>query len=168
MSVRDASAGSRPIIVGGGTPGYTVAMETAGLYREAVVAHNRAPRHFGSLPGATHAGCGANPACGDDLAVRLRVEDGRIAGLAFEGEACAVAIAAASMLGDALIGAELRRVAVLRAAFARLLQGGVDDPLLGELQALAGLGAHPARQRCAWLSFEAVEAALAVDPGAAR
>jgi nitrogen fixation protein NifU and related proteins len=136
-------------------------MDPAGLYREVVIAHNRAPRRFVSLVQPTHAGRGANPACGDDLAVQLRVRDGRIDELGFGGEGCAVAIATASMLGDSLAGAEISRIAALRAAFARLLAGEAAVAGLGELQALSGLREHPARHRCAWLAFEAVEDALA-------
>lgn len=136
-------------------------MDPAGLYREVVIAHNRAPRHFGVLARATHAGRGANPACGDELCVQLHVEGGRVVDLGFSGEGCAVAIAAASMLGDALGGAATGHVGRVREAFARLLEAGAPDPLLGELAALSGLRAHPARHRCAWLAFEAVEDALA-------
>jgi nitrogen fixation protein NifU and related proteins len=136
-------------------------MDPAGLYREVVIAHNRAPRRFAPLAHATHAGRGANPACGDDLAVQLRVVDGRIDELGFGGEGCAVAIATASMLGDALAGAGPAKLAALRADFARLLAGDAAAEGLGELRALSGLQAHPARHRCAWLAFEAVEDALA-------
>jgi nitrogen fixation NifU-like protein len=140
-------------------------MDPAGLYRDVVIAHNRAPRHFVPLAEPTHAGRGANPACGDELAVQLRVRDGRIEDLGFDGEGCAVAIAAASMLGDLLAGAEVARVAALREGFARLLAGDAPADGLGELRALSGLRAHPARHRCAWLAFEAVEGALSADAG---
>lgn len=136
-------------------------MDPAGLYREVVIAHNRAPRHFATLARATHAGRGANPACGDELCVQLHVEGGRVVDLGFSGEGCAVAIAAASMLGDALAGTGVGHVARVREAFDGLLAGAAPAPVLGEMAALAGLRAHPARHRCAWLAFEAVEAALA-------
>jgi nitrogen fixation NifU-like protein len=136
-------------------------MQASDLYRDLVIAHNRAPRRFAPIAGATHTGRGANPMCGDDLGVRLHVADGRIVDLGFDGEGCAVCIAAASMLGEALAGAEVSRPEVLRAAFARLLEGGEADPALGDLRALAGLRDHPARQRCAWLAFDAVASALA-------
>ena len=136
-------------------------MQASDLYRDLVIAHNRAPRRFAPITGPTHAGRGANQMCGDDLGVQLRVADGRILDLGFDGEGCAVSIAAASMLGELLAGAEVARHAALREAFARLLGGGEADPALGELRALAGLRDHPARQRCAWLAFDAVSSALA-------
>ena len=114
-------------------------MQPSDLYRDLVIAHNRAPRRFVPIADPTHAGRGANPMCGDDLRVRLRVDDGRIVDLGFDGEGCAVSVAAASMLGEALAGAEVARLATLRDAFARLLEGGEPDPRLGDLRALAGL-----------------------------
>jgi nitrogen fixation NifU-like protein len=142
-------------------------MDPAALYRDLVIEHNRAPRRFGAIAGATHAGRAHNPMCGDDLCFQLRVADGRIVDLGFEGEGCAVAIATASMLGDALAGGGLQRVAMLRSAFEHLLATGEFDALLGDLGALAGLRAHPARHRCARLAFDAVAHALATDAGAA-
>jgi nitrogen fixation NifU-like protein len=139
-------------------------MAVEDIYRQGVLAHNRAPRRFGELPGATHAGDGDNPACGDALHVALRVNAGRIEDLRFRGEACAVTVAAASMLGDLIVDAGTARLQELREKFARLLGGGPGDPDLGELAALAELSRHPTRHRCALLPFEAVQSALASPP----
>lgn len=140
-------------------------MDPAALYRDLVIEHNRAPRRFGAIADATHAGRAHNPLCGDDLRFQLRIADGRIVDLGFEGEGCAVAIATASMLGDTLAGAGPARVALLRSAFEQLLASGEGDATLGDLCALAGLRAHPARHRCARLAFDAVAQALAAGRG---
>lgn len=139
-------------------------MAVEDLYREAVLAHNRAPQRFGELQSPTHAGDGENPACGDALHVGLRVADGRIADLRFKGEACAVTIAAASMLGELIVGGAADRLQALRGKFERLLRGESGDPSLGELAALSELTRHPARHRCALLAFDAVQAALSGSP----
>lgn len=143
-------------------------MDPSALYRELVIEHNRAPRRFGAIAGPTHAGRSANPLCGDDLAFELRLADDRIADLGFTGEGCAVAIATASMLGEALVGGPLVRLPTLRAAFEHLLRSGEADPALGDLGALAGLRGHPSRHRCALLAFDAVGAALDQRAGTAR
>jgi nitrogen fixation NifU-like protein len=140
-------------------------MDPAALYRDLVIEHNRAPRRFGAIAGATHAGRAHNPMCGDDRCFHLRLADGRIADLGFEGEGCALAIATASMLGDALAGGGPDRLPLLRAAFEHLLASGEGDAMLGDLGALAGVRAHPARHRCARLAFDAVAHALATGGG---
>ena len=52
--------------------------ELQDLYGEVILDHNRRPRNFGRLPGASHSAVGHNPLCGDRVEVTLRVEDGRI------------------------------------------------------------------------------------------
>ena len=112
----------------------------------------------------THAGDGENPACGDALHVALRVDDGRVVDLRFSGEACAVTIATASMLGELVVDGGADRLQELRVKFVRLLRGEPADPGLGELAARAELARHPARHRCALLAFEAVQSALSSPP----
>ena len=133
------------------------------LYQRVVLEHNRAPRRFGRLERATHAADRANPRCGDRLHCELDVRDGRIADLRFEGEACAVAIAAASMLGDLACGATGAEVAALGERLRALWQGAGDDPALGELNALAALARFPERRHCAELAFATIAAALRTE-----
>ena len=130
------------------------------LYQRGVLEHNRAPRRFGRLERPTHAADHANPRCGDRLHCELEVRDGRIADLRFEGDACAVAIATASMLGEVACGASGAEVAALGERLAALWRGAAEDPALGELNALAALARFPERRHCAELPFAAIAAAL--------
>jgi nitrogen fixation NifU-like protein len=135
------------------------------LYQEIVLAHNRAPRRFGTLPAPTHAADGANARCGDHLRCELSAPAGRIDDVRFSGESCAVTTACASMLGDLLLGRTAADIAALEQRFRRVLDAACsdtdDDQALGELNALRALRAHPARHRCALLPFATVQAALA-------
>ena len=118
------------------------------LYSETVLAHNRAPHNCGCLESATHHGVAENAMCGDHLELSLRVRDGVIDAVMFDGESCAITTACASMLTQALRGGDAARIAELREA-AR-----------DEFAAFAELCHHPARQRCALLPFDAALAAL--------
>jgi nitrogen fixation protein NifU and related proteins len=135
-------------------------MSVSNLYAEAVLDHFRAPRNFGVLAAHTHAADGANPLCGDALHVELRAEGGQVAELRFRGEACAIATAAASMLGEIAIGRSERELAAIEDRFARLIHSGLRDDSLGDLNALGELAQHPARQKCALLPFATLRAAL--------
>jgi nitrogen fixation NifU-like protein len=77
------------------------------LYGDMILDHNRRPRNFGRLDGATHAAEGNNPLCGDRVTVYLKVADGRVADIAFEGTGCAISTASASMMTEALRGKSL-------------------------------------------------------------
>ena len=138
-------------------------MSAAALYRELILEHNRAPRRFGDLQDCTHAADGANASCGDHLRCELIVHDGRVRDYRFRGECCAIATAAASMLGERLVAFDARQIEALRSAFVNRMRSDMpdaDDPALGELNALGELRRFPARQRCAMLPFATVLAAL--------
>jgi nitrogen fixation NifU-like protein len=128
------------------------------LYSEAVLAHNRAPRHCGCLADATHRGVAENALCGDQLALTLRLRGDLIEAAMFDGESCAITTACASMLTAALHGAPRARVGELRMAMAAMFRGDATAP--GEFAAFAELRHHPARQRCALLPFDAALSAL--------
>ena len=129
-------------------------------YPQVVLDHYRNPRHRGVLDGCTHAADGANPLCGDRLRIELRCDAGRIGEMRFSGEACAIAIATASMLGDCVAGLAREDVAALSARLQHLLATGETDTVPGALPALAGLHRHPARHKCAMLPLATLCAAL--------
>ena len=74
------------------------------LYQEVILDHNRKPRNYGELAQASHKAQGHNPLCGDHLSVALNIEGGQIAGIAFQGESCAICKASASMMTASVKG----------------------------------------------------------------
>jgi nitrogen fixation NifU-like protein len=137
-------------------------MSVTDLYRERVLAHNRAPHRFGHLAAPTHAAEGDNPLCGDRLRCELVLAHERVQEHAFSGEACAIATATASMLDAHLRGLDATGLAVLERRFRALIEhdSADEDPQLGELNAMRELSRHRARHRCALLPFATVAAAL--------
>ena len=80
-------------------------MDLADLYRDVIIDHNRNPRNFRKIaPPCRHAE-GLNPLCGDKLQVYLKLDaQDRIEDLAFEGSGCAISVASASLMTEALRG----------------------------------------------------------------
>ena len=74
------------------------------LYQETILDHNKRPRNFKKLEGANRIADGYNPLCGDKVKVYLRVEDGRVKDLSFEGSGCAISKASASVMTESLKG----------------------------------------------------------------
>ena len=115
-------------------------MDLQELYQEIIVDHNRSPRNFGRLDDATHSAEGFNPLCGDRLTLYLKVADDRIEGVSFEGSGCAISVASASLLTEAVVGkspVEAERLFErMRALFTD--EGAAAD--VGELGKLAALG----------------------------
>ena len=132
------------------------------LYQEMVVEHKRAPRHFGTLAAPTHEARGHNPQCGDDVDVQLRLEDGRIADIAFHGQGCAICIASASMMTEAVLGRDIEAARALQQQFRAVLTGQAEPEgaQLGKLVSLAGVARYPGRIKCALLGWHAMMHAI--------
>lgn len=135
---------------------------TEQLYQEMVLEHKRAPRHFGTLPAPTHEARGRNPQCGDDVQVQLRLEDGRVDGVAFNGQGCAICIASASMMTEAVLGRDIETACALQQRFRAVLTGQAEpeNAELGKLVSLAGVRRYPSRIKCALLGWHALMHAI--------
>ncbi|HVX40807.1 MAG TPA: iron-sulfur cluster assembly scaffold protein [Gemmatimonadaceae bacterium] len=121
-------------------------------FRAVVLEHFRRPRNRRALEDANASSEGANPLCGDRVRVQLRVDGGVVRDAAFTADACAICIAAASILTDAVRGLSRADVRAIDLAW---IHRALD-------------GAPPAaRARCATLPLETLHRALdAADPTA--
>ena len=94
------------------------------LYQQTILEHNRNPRNFRKLEGATHVAEGYNPLCGDHLWVYVKVSaSGIIEDAAFEGSGCAISKASASMMTASLKGKSVQEANVLFEEFHKLVKG---------------------------------------------
>jgi nitrogen fixation NifU-like protein len=142
-------------------------MELNDLYRDVILDHNRRPRNFGGLEPADASVEGFNPMCGDRLTVRLRLADGTISDIRFEGQGCAISTASASLMTEAVKGKTRAEALELFDRVHQLLTNdaapGGDE--LGKLAALSGVREYPARVKCASLCWHTLAAALrSTDP----
>jgi len=135
------------------------------LYQQTILEHNRNPRNFKKLEGATHVSEGYNPLCGDHLWVYVKVDaNGIIEEAAFEGSGCAISKASASMMTAALKGKSVDEAKVLFNEFHQLVIGELkpdEQPNhLGKLTVFSGIWQYPARVKCASLSWHTMHGAL--------
>ena len=133
------------------------------LYQDVVMDHKRAPRHFGTLPAPTHRARGQNPQCGDDLQVELVLDHEQVKDIRFNGQGCAICMASASMMTEAVLGQDIRLAQDLQMRFRAVLTGQLEpeDAHLGKLISLAGVRRYPSRIKCALLGWHALMHALA-------
>jgi nitrogen fixation NifU-like protein len=138
-------------------------MDLQDLYRDVIVDHNRAPRNFGKLDPADAHAEGFNPLCGDRLNLYVNFNADRIGDLRFEGKGCAISVASASLMTEALKDRTLAEVNRYFDAVHALLTTGnaTPDVELGKLAALSGVREFPARVKCASLCWHTLKAALA-------
>ena len=131
------------------------------LYQQVIMDHNKKPRNFRDMSDANHLAHGNNPLCGDVLVVYLKLNDDVIEDVSFQGSGCAISVASASLMTEALKGKTLAEAEVLYDQVHKQMTGkDVDISALGKLEVLSGVKEFPARVKCATLSWHTVHAAM--------
>ncbi|MDO8989472.1 MAG: SUF system NifU family Fe-S cluster assembly protein [Sideroxyarcus sp.] len=129
------------------------------LYQETILDHYRQPRNAGRLVGANRTAEGYNPLCGDKVKLYLKVEDGVIRDVRFEGYGCAIATASASLMTECIKGkSEAEALQLMESVHAMVAGGGTSAE--GKLAVLAGVREFPQRVKCATLAWHTMKAAL--------
>jgi len=115
------------------------------IYKEIILDHYRNPRNFGIPENMKDAISIDNPSCGDTISLALSIEKGVLTDIRFSGSGCAISLAGASLLTQALKEKSLEEVT----SFSK-------DAMLS----LLGVEIGPARMKCALLALEAFQKAL--------
>jgi nitrogen fixation NifU-like protein len=134
------------------------------LYQELILDHARHPRNFRVLEDADRTAEGYNPLCGDRVRVFVRLREGRIEEITFQGAGCAISTASASLMSEALNGVSAEQADALYRDFHALLTAEPAPPGpaggLGKLAALSGVRRFPMRVKCATLAWHTLRAAM--------
>jgi NifU-like protein involved in Fe-S cluster formation len=115
-------------------------------FRAVVIEHFRRPRNRGPLADANGSAEGANPLCGDRIRIQVLARDGAIVDAGFTADACALCIAAASLLTEGARGLPLKETACL-------------DPIW--LTAALEGAPPPGRAKCVALPLDTLHRAIA-------
>jgi len=111
------------------------------FYSEVLLDHFRNPRNYGSLPSPDITHEVVNPLCGDRIRIELEITDNRIVAARFVGDGCAISIAAASILTELILDADISQGAVIS-----------SEKILSSLKS----DIKPSRMKCAMLPLEAL------------
>ncbi|HJN37566.1 MAG TPA: SUF system NifU family Fe-S cluster assembly protein [Gammaproteobacteria bacterium] len=134
------------------------------LYQQLILDHGRNPRNFSKDLQATHIKEGVNPLCGDKLTVYIRAPHGVVESAMFHGEGCAISMASASLMCEALKGKNLQEFDRLFDLFHQLVTSGSKEACQqlkdSKLLAMKGVFEFPMRVKCATLVWHATQAAL--------
>jgi nitrogen fixation protein NifU and related proteins len=131
------------------------------LYDDTVLDHSRRPRNRRAIEGGRNAEQ-RNPICGDRITVHVLLEGDVIRDVSFEGSACAISIASASLMTEVVTGQTIAHTDALAEQFRRMIAAPPSDPIedMGTLAALAGVRQFPIRVKCARLAWQALAAAI--------
>ena len=133
------------------------------LYQQVILEHGRNPRHQRRLDPFDGAAKGDNPMCGDRVEVRVRLDGGRVGEAGFEARGCAISIASADLMAEAVTGQTPGAVRDLAEQFRAMVHTGDClhcGPELDALRPLSGVHEFKSRLKCATLPWDALLAAL--------
>ena len=135
------------------------------LYQSIILDHNRRPKNYGPLEGATTRRQDRNPACGDEIVLELKVERDVIADVRFMSEGCAVSRASASIMTQAVKGKTRAEAERLFVQFHELVTGKLkptpqEARALGEMAAFSGVSRFPIRVKCASMAWHSLHKAI--------
>ena len=138
-------------------------MMNRGFYNEILTEHNIRPEFKHDLEDANNVLEGVNPNCGDDIWLKLKVEDGIIKDGAFVGDGCAISQASADIMLGMIIGKTKEEALKLGDLFFKMIKGEATDEEIEELDeasALKDISHMPARVKCAVLGWHTLDEAL--------
>ena len=144
--------------------------QLSSLYQQLILEHYRNPRNKAELDEKSVEIHMANPVCGDEIRLQLRIEGDEIADVKFVGQGCSISQAAVSMMTTLLQGRKLDEAERLAGRFTEMMHGDEEaakDRALGDLRALQGVSKFPVRIKCALLGFDALQEALKKSAGEA-
>jgi len=116
------------------------------LYREVIIEHYKNPAYRGSLDPHDIRFEDENPLCGDQIQIDLRVDENeKVTEAAFSGHGCAISMASADLLLEAVIGKSLEEIKEMKKQ---------------DILDLLGIELGPVRLKCALLSLKVLKAGV--------
>jgi nitrogen fixation NifU-like protein len=149
-------------------------MDLDSLYQDVILDHSKRKLNAGLREPFEAEVHHVNPTCGDEVTLRVHVEDGTVRDISYDALGCSISTASASVMTDLLIGKSLDEAFAVQQAFLDLMQSQgrtePDEETLEDAVAFVGVARYPARIKCALLSWmawkDATAQAVAADAGA--
>ena len=99
-----------------------------------------------------------NSSCVDNIDVMVKIENGIIIDIRFDGEACAISTSATSIMIKTLIGKNIKEVKEIIENYENMIEEKeYDASVLGELVVYDSVSKQPSRKKCATLPFESIK-----------
>jgi nitrogen fixation NifU-like protein len=135
------------------------------MYQEIILDHYKNPHGRGLRDPFDAESFQVNPTCGDEVTLRVKVDDGKVADISYEGQGCSISQASTSVMTDLVVGHTVEEAFTTMDAFVELMQGKgkvePDEDVLEDGIAFAGVAKYPARVKCALLGWMAFKDAVA-------
>jgi nitrogen fixation NifU-like protein len=135
------------------------------MYQEIILDHYKHPHGRGLREEFDAESFQVNPTCGDEVTLRVKLDDGKVTDVSYDGQGCSISQASTSVMTDLVVGHTLEEAFTTMDAFVELMQGKgkiePDEDVLEDGIAFAGVAKYPARVKCALLGWMAFKDAVA-------
>jgi nitrogen fixation protein NifU and related proteins len=136
-------------------------MELDNLYQEVILDHYKRPQNKKLSEIYDAQVHHVNPSCGDEIDLNLRIVDGVVKNITWDGVGCSISQASVSILTELLTEKPIATAYEIFDQFVALMQSkgtiAGDESVLEDAIALAGVSKYPARIKCAllgWMAFK--------------
>ncbi len=132
------------------------------LKRELILEHYQHPKNKGLIYDESYIKVNMNnESCIDEVNLMVKIEDGIIKDIRFDGEACAICTSATSIMIDTLIGKSLDEVKEIYDNYNNMIDEKEYNPnILEQANAYDDIYKQPNRKKCALLPWWGIEKIL--------
>ena len=132
------------------------------LRREIILDNYQDPMNRGLIEDDSYMKVNTNSeSCIDNLDFMMKIEDGIVKDIRFDGEACAISTSATSIMIRSLIGKKVDEVNLIIDNYRKMInEEEYDSEVLGELNVYDEICKQPNRKNCALLPIVAIKEML--------
>lgn len=137
----------------------------ANLKRSIILQHYQHPVNKGLIDNDEYLKINMNnQSCIDEVDLMVKVEDGIIKDIKFDGEACAICTSATSIMIETLIGKTIQQAEEIYNNFAKMIdEQEYDEQILEEAQVYEDISKQPNRKKCALLPWWGIKKIIEKD-----
>ena len=131
------------------------------LYSEIIVDYAKLKKYKKRMDDADTVKEGVNLSCGDEIKLYVKVRDGKIESLSFEGKGCIVSQASTNLMIERVLGEPLENIHEILENVKRMVKGEeYDKNLLKNVSIMENIRSYPNRVKCFMLAWRTLEDAL--------
>lgn len=125
------------------------------LKRSIILEHYQHPLHRGLIDDDSYLKSNTNSdSCIDEIDLMVKVEDGKIKDVRFDGEACAICTSSASIMIETLIGKSIEEIKIIYDNYLNMIEEReYNHELLEQAIVYEDISKQPNRKKCALLPW---------------
>ena len=132
------------------------------MKRSIILEHYQNPKNKGLIEDETYIKINMNnDSCIDEVNLMVKLEDGKIKDVRFDGEACAICTSSTSIMIDTLIGKTIKEAEEIINNFYNMIdEKEYNEEILEQANVYNDIYKQPNRKKCALLAWWGIEKSL--------